>query len=381
MIIRRYLFREVGQSFGAVLLILLLVYVSFRFVRFFAQAAAGRLAADAIFELLGLKLIVNLGLLLPLALYLAVLLALGRLHRDSEIVALTAGGYGVIQVAISVLWLALGIAAASAALSLYVAPALTAIADDITKTARNSTQISGILPGRFQEYGDDDRVFYVETVHEDRRSMSNIFVQVRAEERLDVLFSERARHEVDPVTGDRFMIMEQGRQYQGSPGDAKYSVTEFERYGVLLDSPERIPGYRSPEAMSTSDLLASDELWHIAELHWRFSLPLSTVLLAMLAVPLARAAPGEGRVWKLFTGVLVYFVYHNMLSVAQKSIESGALSPVVGVWPVHGGLAVSVIAMILYQQLFGWRTRRWLYGPWNALGRSARAASPRRKGG
>jgi len=356
VIIRQYLFREVGQSFGGVLLVLLLIYVSFRFVRFFAEAAAGRLASDVILELVGLKLAVNLAILIPLALYVAVLLALGRLHRDSENVAMTAGGYGVARVATSVLWLALAFGAASAGLSLYLAPALSDMAEVITEEARSSTHISGVLPGRFKEYGRGERIFYVESIREDRRSMSNVFVQIREGEQLDVLFSERARYHVDSDTGDRFMVMEAGRQYQGNPGDSAYSVTKFKRYGVRLERARREPGYRDPEALSTRELLLSDKPWHVAELQWRISLPISTVLLTMLAVPLAQAAPGQGRGWKLFSGVLVYFIYNNMLSVAQKSVESGALPPVIGVWPVHVVLGLIVLAMIVDQQ-YRWSRR------------------------
>lgn len=355
VIIRKYLFREVGQSFGGVLLVLLLIYVSFRFVRFFAEAAAGRLASNVILELVGLKLAVNLALLIPLALYVAVLLAIGRLHRDSEIVAMTAGGYGVARVATSVLWLALGFGAASAGLSLYLAPALTDVAEVITEEARSSTHISGVLPGRFKEYGTGERIFYVESIAEDRRSMAKVFVQIREGERLDILFSDRGRYHVDAQTGDRFMVMEDGRQYQGNPGDGDYSVTKFERYGVRLERAKNSPGYRKPEALPTRELLLSDEPWHVAELQWRLSLPISTVLLAMLAVPLARAGPGQGRAWKLFSGVLVYFIYNNLVSVAQKSVESGGLAPSIGVWPVHGALALVVLGMILDQE-YRWST-------------------------
>jgi lipopolysaccharide export system permease protein len=363
MIIQRYLFREVGQSFGAVLIVLLLIYVSFRFVRFFAEAAAGKLASNAIFELVGLKLVVNLAILIPLALYVAVLLALGRLHRDSEIVAMTAGGYGVTKVAVSVLWLALSFGALSAGLSLYLAPALSQMAAVMTKEARSSTHIGGVFPGRFKEYGPGDRVFYVETIHEDRRSMSNVFVQIRDKERLDVVFAERARHEIDADTGNRFMVMENGRQYQGQPGEANYAMTQFERYAVRLETGVQDREYRKPEAMPTSELLLSDKLWHIAELQWRLSLPISTVLLTMFAVPLAHTVPGQGRALKLFTGVLVYFVYNNLLTVAYKSVESGALAPDIGVWIVHFGLALIVLVMIVQQQRYGLLTPRWIVMP------------------
>ena len=378
VIIRKYLFREVGQSFGAVLLVLLLIYVSFRFVRFFAEAAAGRLASEVIFELVGLKLAVNLAILIPLALYVAVLLALGRLHRDSEIVAMTAGGYGVAQVASSVMWLALGFGAASAGLSLFLAPALSEMAEVMTEEARSSTHISGVIPGRFKEYGEGERIFYVETIREDRRSMSNVFVQIREKDQLEVLFAERARYHVDPDTGDRFMVMEAGRQYQGNPGDADYAVTRFERYGVRLERASKSTGYREPEALSTRELLLSDEPWHVAELQWRISLPISTVLLTMLAVPLARASPGQGRGWKLFSGVLVYFVYNNLLNVATKSVESGALPPIIGVWPVHLALGLIVLAIILDQE-YRWSRRiseplleraHWVARRWRREGKS-----------
>ncbi|MCH9670639.1 MAG: LPS export ABC transporter permease LptF [Gammaproteobacteria bacterium] len=360
MIIRRYVLREVAQAFGAVISVLLLVYVSNRFVRFLAEAAAGQLSADVILELVALKLGENIVLLLPLALYVSVLLALGRLYRDSEVIALTAGGFGITSLARSVLISAFAGAFVAGLLSLVVAPRMSDAAAALNKQARDSTEISGIYPGQFKEYGDGDQVFYVEAVSADRRLLSNVFVQVRTPEKLQILFAKTGRYVTDEASGKRYLVLEDGHRYQGFPGDANYTETKYARHGVLIEDAAGEERAQKLESVPTSELIDSDRPEYRAELQWRISLPISTFLLAMLAVPLARTAPGRGRFAKLFVGVLVYFIYVNVLGVARNALELEAMPSAIGLWPVHlaiGGL----VCLLLGVQIRGrWPVPRWL---------------------
>ena len=286
MIIQRYLFREILQTFIAVMSVLLLIYVSNRFVRYLAEAAAGKISSEVVFQLLALKLASKLALLLPLGLYIAVLIAFGRLYKDSEIVAMTAGGIGIARLAQNVFWISAAFSVVAMVLALYVSPQVTTLLEARKEQAKEAYQITGIFPGRFKEFSGGDQIVYVEEIAPNRRRMENIFVQVRRKERLDILVSKSAYQTIDNQHGDRFIVLVQGNRYEGAPGTVNYVVTQFEQHAVRIEENTERAEDRGIEALPTRDLLASEKPGHIAELQWRLSHPLSALLLGMLAVPL-----------------------------------------------------------------------------------------------
>lgn len=368
MIVHRYLYREVLQVFVAVLAVLLLIYISNRFVRYLAQVASGSISSDLILELVLLKLAENTPLLLPMALYLAVLLALGRLYRDSEVIAMSAAGVGVRNLTQSLLWFSCGFGLLAGALSLYVGPRAAELQHSLYERAKGEAQIAGIHAGRFREFGKGERVVYVEQVATDGRSMENVFVQVRGRRGQDLLVADRAYPSTQGSEGDRFMVLENGFRYTGEPGSLDFVITRFFRHAVRLDQ-VTAPGYRKLEAMPTLELLRRGGPKDMAELQWRLSIPLSVLLLTLMAVPMARTSPREGRYAKLVVAFVLYFLYNNGVSIAQKLVERGDLHPSVGVWPVHLVFAALAIGLLLYQTSTGSRWRP----PW--LRRRKAAAS------
>ena len=354
MIIRKYILREVIQVFGAVLSILLLIYISNRFVKFLAQAAAGEMPAGVVVKLVILKLAENVGFLLPFALYLSVLLALGRLYRDSEIIALTAGGFGVMRLTHSVFICALAGSVVAAAFALVISPQASRAAEELSRYARSSTEISGIYRGQFKEYGEKDSVFYVEDISRDRKSLFNVFVQVLDDAKLDILFAKRGRYWADEKAGKRYLILEDGYRYRGFPGEADYQETRYGEHGVLIGDIEQLNYQEDLESLPTKDLLASDALEYQAELQWRLSLPISAFLLTLLAAPLSRTTPEKGRFSNLFIGALVYFVYINLLGVFRKAFATDAALGALGLWPIHITMALVMLILLVIQAQGGW---------------------------
>jgi len=350
LIVQRYLFREVVHVFAAVVMILVLIYMSSRFVRYLGQAATGYISSDLVIQLMLLNLAENLAVLLPLGLYVAVLLALGRLYRDSEIIAMSAGGIGVHQIANALFWFASGFALVVAALSLYLSPGASNWKQALYEKAKGEAQIAGIQAGRFREFGDGSRVVYVERIAADGRSMENVFVQIRKDKarKQDLLVAKKAYPSVQGKDQERFMVLENGYRYSGLPGKLDFVITRFERYAVRLE-PISESGYRKLEAKPSLDLIREGGQKNIAELQWRLSLPLSVVLLCMLAVAMARTNRRQGRYARLLVAFVLYFLYNNALGIAQKLIERGDLSPLIGVWPVHLVVALMILGM-LYRQ-------------------------------
>ena len=346
-ILERYVIRETLQNFFAVITVLLLIYISNRFVRFLAEAAAGDLDSGVILELLGLKLLANSVLLLPLSLYVGVLLALGRMYRDSEVVSMHAGGVSITRIIRAVAVLGFVFALLTGAMSLYIAPSASERADAVTRQARTDSEVSGFYPGRFKEFSGGDQILYAEQVAPGRNRMETVFVQVRRAGALDIVFAESAHQYVDAKTGHRFMVLEKGYRYEGEPGSADFVVHQFEKHGVRIRKRENTGGsYRSLEQLSLGELLTASSHAHLAELQWRISVPVSAFVLALLAVPLARTSPRQGKFGKLFIAILIYFVYTNCMSISQKAVERGDLSPLIGVWPVHIVMLLAVAFLV-----------------------------------
>ncbi len=350
MIVQRYLFREVLQVFGAVLMIVLLIYMSSRFVRYLGQAATGYISGDLVVQLMLLNLAEKLAVLLTFALFVATLLALGRLYRDSEIIAMSAGGIGLNRLAGALFWFASGFALVVAVLSLYLAPIAANWKQNLFEKAKGEAQIAGIQAGRFREFGDGDRVVYVERIAADGRSMENVFVQIRKKNGRNqhLLVAKKAYPSVQGQDQERFMVLEDGYRYTGLPGKLDFVITRFARHAVRLE-PIAPPGYRKLEAKASLDLIREGGDKNIAELQGRLSQPISVVFLCMLAVAMARTNRTQGRYARLLTALALYFLYSNGLGITIKLIERGDLIPIIGVWPVH--LVFAFLAFgILYHQ-------------------------------
>ncbi|MCA1854287.1 MAG: LPS export ABC transporter permease LptF [Beggiatoa sp.] len=325
MVLERYLWRESLRAFGAVLLLLTCAYASSRFVQYLADAAAGKLGSDLILELLGLKLLSTSVLMLPLCLYLGIYMALTRLGRDHELTAM-----GV---------------------SLYVAPWAEARLDTLAERARTESDITGIVPGRFKEFTEGDRILYVEGVSDDRRTVSNVFLQGRQEGRLGVLTSQSAELANDPKTGDRYVVFKDGRRYTGTPGRLDYAIVEYRKYAVRLDRD------RNDSAAGLKPGTPTAALWTIpgspatAELQWRIAMPITAVVLPLLAVVLGRLPTGSHRYIGLLSAVLIYFTYSNLLTIGRTLIKKGDLSPYIGLWAVHILLCAVILCVLYYPWL------------------------------
>ncbi len=360
MIIERYVYREVTQNFLGVMSVLLLIYVSHRFVKYLADAAAGNLASNLILELLVLKLITAMVMLVPMGFFISVLLTFGRLYQDSEITAMTAGGHGILRFFQAMLWFSLVFAAIVLLLSLYAVPNAAALMEKIETKAEEDSSITGIAPGRFKEFGNGERVFYAEDITEDRQNLRNVFVQYHEGERPFVLSSQRGHQHVDADNGDRFMVLVDGYRYEGEPGQTDYTITRFQEYGVRIKESPMMEETQKVEAISTMELLNSNNRRWKAELQWRLSMPLSLVLLGLLAVLLARTTPRQGKYAKLFNAILVYFVYNNLLGIARELTEQGDIPATLGVWPVHLAMGLMIAGILFYQSMGRWRLEAYL---------------------
>jgi lipopolysaccharide export system permease protein len=349
LIIHRYLIHEVWQAFLAVLVVLVLIFTSHRFVRYLGDVAAGVLPPDVITTLVALKVVNFLPWIIPLAFYLGTLIALGRWHRDGETIALASVGVGPGYLVRAVGALGLLTAFAVALLAFYVAPWAAGEGYDIKVRAERLADFSAIASGRFVESATGDWVFYAERYLEKEKKLFNVFVQARQDKGLDVFAAERAVLGTDPETGDKLVTMYNGYRYLGAPGQQDFRILKYAQQTVRLRSMETEPVFPKRDATPTAALLDATEPRDIAELQWRVSMPLSSVLLTLMAFSLSATVARQGRFTNVTAAVLIYIMYSNLLGVARTWLQRGDVPPVVGMWWVHLLLLVLVVALAFWK--------------------------------
>jgi lipopolysaccharide export system permease protein len=365
-ILDRYLFRETLETWAAVTGVLLLILLASRFAFFLGDAASGRLPGSAVFTLLGLSVVNYLTLIIPLGLFLGVMLCFGRLYRDSEMVVLMACGVGIGDLYRPLLRLAGLIAALLLALALFVGPWAAEKSFLVRKQAEHEAEIAVFDAGRFKSTKDGSAVYYAEHVDQRTLSLENVFVQrierlpapdgSIARERVSLITARSGRQVTNAETGERSLVLTDGRRYVGTPGQPEFSVVHFVEHGIQIDVADPDYASKDPSLLPTRELLVEGDAKRTAELHRRLGIPVSLMIFALLALPLARSSPREGRYGRLAAAILVYFIYSNMLSIARLWIDKGEMSPSFGLWPVHLTFLLITVALLLRQN--GYATLR-----------------------
>lgn len=358
MIIDRYLAREVLHTMLAVLLVLLLIFMGRYFALYLADASAGEISGDIVVDMLFLRTVTSLSVMLPFGLFVSVLLAFGRLYKDSEMTAMAACGIGPARVLSTVILIALLCSVLVASLSLWGTPWAHEKALQVREQAQSGTAFESVAAGQFNKIGSGGQVFYVEELSKNHTRLNNVFIQAHtAEGQLDVFSARSGYQYVDAQSGVRYLVLVDGYRYQGLPGSVDFKIHRYEKNAVRLDEQVAAPLRRTHWSIPTRDLWDSTRLSDQAELQWRYSMPLATVLLAVLAVLLSRTSPRQGRFAKLFIAILVFVTYYNSLGVAMSWVQRGVVPPVVGLWWVH--VALLLLVAILAVRYWG---ARWLWG-------------------
>lgn len=351
MLLSRYFYREVLGTSAALLTLLILIFLSHWFIRYLGQASMGLLPSDFILQLLLLRLLMVLSILLPLGFFLAILLALGRLYTDNEMVAMSACGMGTPFVLKKFTQLGMLFALLVGLLSFVLAPWAERQEDQLMLEAKKTADIAGIAAGHFKEFAQGQGVFYVETLADDKHTMQNVFAAFDQDGETLLLTAESARQTLQTEHQLRYMSLYNGQRYQGTPGTAALRAITFAEHHIRLDPPADIYHQADLGSAPTAQLWQPGDAANMAELQRRLSAPLGILLLTPLAVLLSYTTPRQGRYGKVVLAILIYFSYGNLLQVAHNWM-SEAQSPLwLGMWWAHGLLLAAI--GLLY-----WRRRR-----------------------
>ncbi len=360
-LIDRLILREVLQALGLIILILLVVLCASQMVRLLGKIAAGTLSGEMLLSLIGYQIIRLLPRLLPAAFFFALLWVLAGMYRDNEMTALYSSGVSVARIYRAALISALPVCILTAACSLYWVPWANAGIQQIRQQPQALDKISLVRPAEFNEYG--EIIVYAAALSADGTRLQQLFLQDQQQDQTGIVLADSAQIHTTPETGERYLILQQGHRYVGTPGQADYQIGSFGEYGLRIPATEPVPARLQIAAQPSSQLWQQDQLAARAEWQYRLSLPLAVLVFTLLAVPLARTAPRQDIYGRIALAILLYFIYLNLQRVAERWMEQAITPAWLGLWWVAAGLA-AIAGLLLFlnttwlaQQKRIWRTR------------------------
>ena len=338
-----------ASSAGATFTILFTIQLSWALMAILGRAAGGKVASSDVVALLFFAMLNYLPTLLILTSFISVLAVVTRSYRDSEMVVWFASGLSLSRWVRPVLVFGLPIVVLTGALSLFATPWAKSQSNEFTQRFQKREDLKKVSPGQFKESSSSNRVFFVEGTADDATVVENVFVNTVDKNGDTIVVAKEGVIEQSP-DGGSFLVLKNGRRYQGTPGQADFRTMEFERYSMRVANKAAALDLDKPsDALPTEALLAHPDKSNLAQLLSRIAAPLSCFLLILLAIPLGFVNPRAGTSANLMIAVLIFFTYHNLIELSEASVAQGKISFAMGWWPLHLITALCVLGM------FAWR--------------------------
>ncbi|HEY9445810.1 MAG TPA: LPS export ABC transporter permease LptF [Burkholderiales bacterium] len=358
MIFHKALLRELATAALPTFFVLLGIMLTTQLVKLLGQAASGAITSLGVMALLGFTVLNYLPVLLSLTLFISVLMTLTRSYRDSEMIVWFSSGLGLLRWTRPVLLFAVPLVFTIGLLSLVLSPWAVSKAEEFRQLMNMRDDVSAISPGVFRESSRGDRVYFVEEVEGEQNYVANVFVSSTQHHKLGVMVARRGYQETHE-NGDRFLVLVNGRRYEGEAGTPEYKIYEFDRYAMRVETAASQARAPTTKSTPTWGLLRDPSARNLAELSWRIGLPLSALVLSVLAIPLSFVNPRAGRSMNLVLALLIYMSYSNLLSVAQAYIAQARIGFATGLWGVHGVMALLLLLLFYRRVIVGSLWRRW----------------------
>lgn len=328
----RYLFREFAQATFAALVVLLMVSLGGVFADVLGDIARGRVPAGLMLAQLGLVLLQFMPQILPLGLMIGLLLAVGRLYRDSEMPVLASIGVGPRRLLRPLLMLVLPLMVLVGACSLWLGPWAERTSDAMIYAANRTLMVTGLEPGRFTELPGGDGVVYVGSMSNDGTRLSRIFVYRQDGDRLDVTTARSGRMSFRSHS-ERFLTLEEGFRVEGPMQRGRdFRLMRYRSNDLRLPEGGRERDDNAPESLPTLALFGDPRAEARAQLHRRIAPPLLALAFALLAVPLARSPPRQARYGRILLGFLAYIFGMNLMLLGTDWLGDGRIPMALGLW-------------------------------------------------
>ena len=349
MIFRRSLVRELTATAFGLFVVLLAILFTNLVLRLLARAAGGTVAPEGLLALLGFNALFYFNILLSVTVFVTVLLTLSRWYRDSEMIVWFTSGQGLTSCLRPILWFGAPFYVAILVLSLYLSPWAEQRKLEYERQLESRDEIALVTPGLFREFRRANLVVFVESINSFDGTIRNVFLHSVDDGKDSTTVARSGTLQV-AANGDRFIVLSDGRRYEGKPGDADYRVIEFGTLGRRIEPAELRTLPTSTKAIPTSVLIAVGGPVENAELFWRLSVPISSLVLTLLAVPLAYVNPRIGRSFNLIAAAFVYMLYSNCLNIVQSFIAQEKIAFLPGLVLPHA-IAIGIVLALYGHQL------------------------------
>lgn len=353
----RHVLRHVGLSTLAVGVVLLVVLFTYQLAFVMGRAADGQLPGALVLQLVGLTLRGNLTVILPFAVLLGTVLGLGRLYHDNEIAAAQACGVTTRTLFAAAGLVTVVVAGIAAWIAFVDGPVAAQGVVRLRTDALRTAVTRGLTPGQFRGLGHGTTLYF--RAADADGTLRDAFVQrdIPAASgrpaRMQIVLADQARYTVTPDNNFYVIELLQGHSYEGTPGGAAWRIVQFGRQIIRVPTPTAtLPGKVRVDVLGTRQLLTSTSPRLAGELHWRIAWVLNVIVVGLLAVPLARLRPRQGRHARVSWAVLLFAAYAGLLSAGRNMLERGDVPVSLGLWWVH---ALAIVVTLVLLRLPAWR--------------------------
>jgi lipopolysaccharide export system permease protein len=350
--------REIFKPAVTICTVLIFIFGCYIAARYLEDAVQGQLPGSTVILLILLRITIALEVLLPTTLYLSVVIALGRLYRDAEMTAMFACGISMARVLKSVFFVSIIAGVIVASFSLYIRPWAWGQFFELKARAKANFDMTRMRGGIFYEIENGERVIFADKVDNQKNRANRVFIQTKRDDTQQIIYAKQARQYTDDTTGKPILVFSDGYLYEFSQFGKKGRILKFQNLALHLGQKDVMEPEYKVKAASTEHLMHSNNIEEIAELQWRLTAPLSTILLALLGVPLSRSSPRQGKYSKVTMAILIFAVYYNLSAMTKKWVGQGVVDTIPGIWWVKMLLA-GLLLVLLWQPnlLFRWRNR------------------------
>ena len=352
--IAKYIRRNLVTLFFAIIFIIGLVLFGNQFVMMVQKSVEQGIPFQEVMPLVSFKMIRDVSLILSLSLFLAIILTISQLYKNSEAVVMNSLGLSDKHFIVFIQPLVLLSFVIIFFLTIYAVPWAMQQKNIMEEETKNASEFSFITAGEFEVFKQGKIVFYaseskpLDTI--EGQNMEEIFIYAFDNEKPVIVLASEAKKYIDSESKSIYLRLKDGVRYQGIPGNENINILNFDLYDLEIVSGElqkSIVIYTKIEGKSTLDLIKEGGRYANAELQWRLSQPITVLILSVIGVFLGKTSPRGGKGVNLLIGIIVFMLYYNGLLIAKSAIELGQMDPIIGLWGVH--LLMVLLLLLLYQ--------------------------------
>jgi lipopolysaccharide export system permease protein len=341
--------KDLSRAFGGTLVVILTIVLTMMLIRTLGQAAGGVVAPQDVVLLLGYTALGHLPTMLALSLFVAVVVTLGRMYRDSEMAIWFASGISLNRFVRPVLRTSWPVLLVVMLLVLFVWPWGNRQSSELRERYEQRSDLSRVAPGVFQSSRDGKRVFFVERESADSINARNVFILSNDDRGRESVTSAKSGR-LDNIDGERWLVLESGQRNETDSSNGNKTLSNFDSYRVLAG--ERVlkrAEEKPPKAMRTIDLLRQPGLRNQGELAWRLGLLFGATNLVLLGVGLSATNPRRASNWNLLLALLGFVVYYNLINLSTAWVASGKLGLGASMLLLHGGTLVLSLTLLWWR--------------------------------